>query len=271
MARLFDDAQFDYCETDDNLSVTGPPFWISAWIYPDAAVDQTIWFLGDKDALSEYHALKVAQNRRVLAVSSNNPFGAASAETVAIVTLNVWQHVMAVWAAEDHRRVYLNGAGWSNYAARSVTGLDRTSVGRHGDSTPDCYFSGRIAETAVGTGTPTDTQVAAIAAGFDPRLVLPRVSMRAVWRFLQDDHDLFGDYDLTPYNNPSWAEHPPIICPRRPQVTVRGALGPFAEPPYRAVAGQAWHTGAAAGLAYVTGQHAGQTYTSGQTAGRIHA
>jgi hypothetical protein len=45
---------------------------------------------------------------------------------------------------------------------------------------------------------------------------------------------------------------------------------PGTEPPYRTVARQVWHTGAAVGGHHVTGQRAGQALITGRVAGQIH-
>ncbi len=260
MARSFDSALSQYCQVDSNLAVTGPPFWISAWVFPVAHADQAVCFLGDKDAAEEHHMLFIVQGGRVQARTISTGSGYAFAETVTTVTLSAWQHVMGVWAAHDDRRVYLGGTPWANDTFRSATGLDRTSVGRAGDSTPEGYFAGRIAELAVGTGTPSDSQVAALAGGFDPRLVFPRSSLRAFWPFLGGDEDLLGEHSLTAYNSPSWAEHPPLIHACRPRAVVLGASSFAVGPAHFTAAGRVWHTGATAGQVYVTGQVAGQIH-----------
>jgi hypothetical protein len=270
MARLYDDAQSQYCEVQSALGISGPPFWIAAWVYPDAAANHTVCFLGDKDVAEEHHMLSIIDNGRLWACSISTGDGYAYAETVATVTLNAWNHVMGIWVAEDDRRAYLNGARWVNYTYRSVAGLDRTSAARLGDSTPAGYFSGRIAELAIGTGTPSDAQVASLAKGFDPRLVLPRSSLKALWRLLASDRDLVGENHLTAYNMPSWAEHPALIYPCRRRVTISRGWSPGVEPPYVAVAGRVWQTGAAAGEHYSTGPQAGQLHTGGPVAGQIH-
>ena len=48
------------------------------------------------------------------------------------------------------------------------------------------------------------------------------------------------------------------------------SAGPGGDPPYRAVAGQVWHPGAAAGQHDVTGPRAGRVFITGQAAGQIH-
>ena len=43
-----------------------------------------------------------------------------------------------------------------------------------------------------------------------------------------------------------------------------------ADPPYRTIVGNLWHTGAAAGQHQGTGQRAGQIHSSSKTAGQIN-
>ncbi|MBA7608071.1 hypothetical protein ES703_15246 [subsurface metagenome] len=49
-----------------------------------------------------------------------------------------------------------------------------------------------------------------LAAGKRPS-VYP-TGLVAYWDFVSDDEDKAGEYDLTPYNTPSWATHPEVLC-----------------------------------------------------------
>ena len=77
----------------------------------------------------------------------------------------------------------------------------------------------------------TDDEVAALAAGHSPLLIRP-ASLVAYWPLggLSGDHDrdIVGGYDLTAYNSPTWADHPPVIYPSGGRVVVApSAGGPF--------------------------------------------
>lgn len=220
MARLFDDAQVQYCEIDDNLGITGPPFWVSAWAYKDDdATTLPVLWIGDKDTAEDWYVVAYAFDETSSAYVQSAGEGAVRAKSGTSGSNNKWHHVFGAFTAANHRMAYLDGGGRGDDSwIRTPSGLNRTCVGRWADSTPANYASGRVAQAAIGTGIPTDAQIAALANGFDPRLVLPRSSIKAIWPLLADDRDTFGNYDLTPYNSPSWADHPPLIHPSRPQV-----------------------------------------------------
>lgn len=271
MSRHFDPQQQQYCQIEGHLGIAGPPFWVAAWVWPETLAAQTIWFLGDKSVDGEFHALGLRQPGTVWVRDWTLLHGAAWAETAQAVELHCWQHVMGVWAAANDRRAYLNGAAAQSLDLVPVGPVDRTCVGRMGDWTPSEYFSGRIAEVVVGAGVPSAAQVAALARGFDPRLVIPRSLLIAWWRFLADDADWFGQYPLAAHNNPNWADHVPLVQWHGPHCVLGpAAAGGAALPPYRAAKAQVWVSGAAQGEVYHAGAAAGGLFVSGKREGKTH-
>ncbi len=271
MARHFDPQQQQYCQIESNLGLTDPPFWVAAWIFPESLADQTIWFLGDNSADGEFRSLSVRQSGTVWIRDWTLLHGAAWAETAQVVQLLGWHHVMGIWAATNDRRVYLNGAEASNTDQVPVGPLNRACVGRMGDLTPSEYFSGRIAEVVVGTGVPSAAQVAALAGGLDPRLVIPSNWLVAWWRFLADDADLLGRYPLAALNSPGWADHVPLVQWHGPHLGLRPAAPPGGTlPPYRVATGQSWALAAAAGGLFGCGTATGSLFVPGKQAGAIH-
>jgi hypothetical protein len=72
-------------------------------------------------------------------------------------------------------------------------------------------MSGSIAEAAIWNVALTDAKVAILAAGFSPLFVDPQ-SLVAYWPLVRDtDDDVVGGYDMTAYNTPTVASHPPKI------------------------------------------------------------
>ena len=217
MAREFESTQARYCSVDSNLGITGPPFWISAWIYKTHEANFSNVWLGDKDAHWNCYMLTFDADERANVYVCENVGTGVRIWTSTSGSINAWHHLCGVFAAADDHRVYLDGGG-KNTSSTSISpsGMDRTTVGRLDGTSPGSYTTGSWAEVAFGTGTPTDDEGAALAAGFDPRLVFPRSSIKALWRFLGDDNDLLGNYDLTPYNSPTWSDHLALIYPSSP-------------------------------------------------------
>ena len=72
------------------------------------------------------------------------------------------------------RRVYIDGGSkGTNATNASDSALDRTSIGRAGDSTPDGYFDGRLAEISfwrigsLGVSDFENRVIPLLAAAFD--------------------------------------------------------------------------------------------------------
>jgi hypothetical protein len=65
-----------------------------------------------------------------------------------------------------------------------------------------------------------------LAAGFSPLFVRPQ-SLVAYWPLIRDnDNDIVGGYDMTAYNTPTVAAHPPVIYPVSPHVTYFAGAAP---------------------------------------------
>jgi hypothetical protein len=200
MARLFDDAKSQYGEIDSAV-VAAEPFTMVGWFYADASRFQGITFVGDKDVANQYHVLALDDTNHVRAWSEDVA-GIQSATTTTVFGLNAWHHGAAVFAATNDRRAYLDGGGkGTNAVNRAIAGLDRTSIGRAGDSTPSLYFSGRIAEAAIYNVALTDDEVAQLAKGASPLLVRPD-ALVAYWPLSGHDcpeQDLVGGFPMTLY------------------------------------------------------------------------
>lgn len=201
MARLFDDAKSQYAEYAGAV-VSAAPFTIVGWCRADAIGRwQGILWIGDKDVTNEFFVLTLDNVNKVRA-TAQTAGGASSAITTTTVSANTWHHVAAVYAAANDRRAYLDGGGkGTNAVNRVVAGADRTSIGRWADSTPDGYFSGRIAEAAIYNVALTDDEIAQLATGASPLLVRPD-ALVAYWPLSGHDcpeQDLVGGFPMTLY------------------------------------------------------------------------
>jgi len=282
MARSFDDTCHHYLGLGATV-VSGPPLTMACWFYgDDASVEGNMMSVTSLVA-QESHALSLtsaAEGQRVAASSEEDGVWHL-AETTCPWTPNVWSHACGVWADDDSRHAYLDGADkGTNSDACDLGWLGRMNVGGllYGYGTPTQSFSGRIAEAAIWSTALGDAEVGSLAAGYCPLLVRPG-DLVAYWPlggvFGRYDLDRWKNgYDLIPYIVPDWADHPPVLYPNRPLVVGREAAGPggsTAAYAYRAVAGRVWHTGAAAAQHHVTGPRAGQVFTSGPVVGNVYA
>ena len=219
MARLFNDASSEYLETDQAV-LANPPITMACWFNSDDAdAVQTLMFLGDKDAGNQYHHLLAHGGAAgdPVYVQSRSPQGTGSAITTSGYSVNTWHHACGVWPSGLQRNAFIDGGSkGSNSQVIGPGGLNRTTIGRCGDSSPGFYMSGRIAEAAIWNVALSDEEVALLAKRFSPLFVRPQ-NLMAYWPLVRDtDIDKVGRYNLTGYNSPGIAEHAPIIYPATP-------------------------------------------------------
>ena len=215
MARAFDDASTEYLEIDQAV-IPNWPVTMAAWFNSDdATVTQAILSVVDKDVAAKMHFLEVAgavagDPVRMASITAGSPEYATSTTGY---TAGTWHHAAGVVSAADARAAYIDGGSKGTNAVAEDPGavLDRTSIGRLGDSTPSQYFSGGIAEVAVWNAALTDAEIIILARGFSPLFVRPQ-SLVAYWPLIRDtDLDIVGGYNLTAFNTPTIATHPPKI------------------------------------------------------------
>jgi len=145
-SKELDDGSSEYLEIDKAV-ISGPPFTIVAWIRPDD-LGQVGYVLNISDKDLTYRWCGVVanypSNGNISAVSYNAPSLGVATATKAI-SLNTWHQVCGVWRSASDRRAYVDGGNEGIETTTSAPpGLDRTSVGRSGDSTPSYYFSGKV-------------------------------------------------------------------------------------------------------------------------------
>lgn len=250
MARLFDDAASESLSILQAV-VTGEPFAITAWVYPDSeSTDMYVINIADKDVDDHYHGINLdtsggsADDVRAI---TRDPAGTVSARSSIPWTVNTWNHVTGVWATTSDRRALLAGGNkGTNATNRTAAGLDKTAIGVSADVTPVDYMSGRIAEVGVWnlTNWPGATAsdkadefervaVPALALGYSPLFF--QLGLVAYWALIQDeDQDRVGGYDMTAFNTPSIAAHPPSIYPAPQSIIVPEIVAAGANVPQKA-------------------------------------
>lgn len=228
MARLFDDVQTEYLEINQAV-VSGTPFaTVFLFNTNDDSGYQTPFFLGDKDVDAEFFEVILNKDdHKIWAITQQA--GGVWAITSTNWSLNTWHHACAIFASSTDRRVLIDGGGkGTNATDKTPAGLDRTSIGRRGRLSATHYVSGLIAEAAIWDlsdwpgATASDKAdnfekiIGSLAKGFSPLFF--SLGLKAYWPLMRDeDIDVVGGYNLTPFNTPSIGSHPPIIYPTGPQ------------------------------------------------------
>ena len=232
MARLFDDASSEYLMITA-APVTAVPLTLACWFKVDAIVGSACPIcIMDADSTTEGFVLHLVDDAGDLEVwgrtASLNTWNEAKA--TASFSLNTWHHAAFVTSAVDSRAAYLDGGNKGTEAtARMPTGIDTMTIGRLTRAVAASYVSGSVAETAIWNVALTDAEVAELAAGLCPLFVRPGAlvayyPLGGIYDANDGDHDIVGGYNMTAYNTPSTAGHPPKMkYPASPMVIVASA------------------------------------------------
>jgi len=230
LSYLFDDASTEYLEVD-SAPTTAVPFSMSCWFNSDlAGTAQSMMFLGDSGSGANYFSL-IVNNDRVRA-GTRSPAANTSAASANTYSTNTWHHAGGVWTSGTSRDAFLDGGGkGSDTTSSTPTGVNRTSLGRLGDSSAGTYFSGLIAETAIWNAVLTDEEMAILGAGYSPLFVQPQ-SLIFYAPIIRDLFDKVGGLTLSLGGSPSVDNHPPIIYPSalllpQPPTVAVGVLSPY--------------------------------------------
>lgn len=171
MARTFD------ANTANNLSVdvaavTAAPLTMACWfIADDVTTLRNLMWVGDKDVTNAYFALSVRGDvaNDPIEARTRSSATSAAAQTSTGYSAATWHHACGVWAGAADRKVYLDGAGeGTNTTSVTPAGIDRTTIGLYGASTPANPFDGRIAEAAIWNVALTANERLMLAAGVSP-------------------------------------------------------------------------------------------------------
>jgi hypothetical protein len=152
-------------------------------------------------------------------VESGGTFANSSGTNGEIAAAGTWYHAAGVLAAGNSRTGYFNGVAHSaNATSLTVSGLDRTLIGaRISGGAVGSYFNGSIAEAAVWSVALDAAEIAALAKGFSPTLVMPS-ALVAYWPLIgriAPEICPKGGFDLTLVNGPTSADQPRVILPQR--------------------------------------------------------
>ena len=205
MSRLFDDAAQEYLACTGGCGITDYPVTLAAWFNMDVQDNQGLVELSGGAAYCSLW-LRDPADSDVLAYSA---VGGAYAKTTTSYAVNTWEHACGVFASATDRRAFLNGGG-KGTNANNVAWPAPTST-RVGFGINANYASGSIAEPVIYSCALTDLEVWLLSRGVPPPLIRPQ-SLVAYWPLWDTDRDVWNArYHMTPFNTPSWANHPPKV------------------------------------------------------------
>lgn len=203
--------------------LTTVPMSFSAWINlqsKDLATDSFVVSVVDQDGHTsgDYHALLIDTNGafqlRVYASSFQSGSAVATAWMTAEVTIGKWHHVCAVFAADNDRRVFLDGGNkGTNATSLTPASLSHTTVGGLGRS-DDSFSSGSyICEVGIWRTALSDAEVLQLARGYNPNLIQTN-SLHMYLPLIRSDADVVGNYAFFPrfFSNrarPTWTDDYP--------------------------------------------------------------
>ena len=212
--------------TRSGTPVTNVPLSMACWFWTangDNAKD--LMCIGSSTDNANY-IIRANTNEQIQACTygggaNGNPLAAGN------FSLETWNHACGVWEAEDARVAFLNGAvGFQNTNSVTVPNQDMVGLASYiWHNNFGNYWDGYLAEAAIWNVALSEDEVAVLAAGYSPLFVRPG-SLVAYWPLIRDeDQDKVGGYDLTAYNSPTIAAHPPIIYPAQPYIVTAPSGG----------------------------------------------
>ncbi len=176
MARNFDDTtNQEYLEVDEAV-VTTFPLTMSAWFKPvSSAGDQQFCNVTDSSAGNAWYKIQDGLTSRTVRMVARNTT-VRSAQTTNLWTDDAWNHVVGREIATDSRDCILNGDTankGTDVNAVTAPAVDRTSIGRSGDSSPGYSDDIDIAEVGMWNVALSDDECAALADGYSPACIRP--------------------------------------------------------------------------------------------------
>jgi len=155
------DGSTQYFEAD-STPVTSQPLTFIVWAKPDVIGYKTAIQLSDKSQSDTWYALTQATSGK-LWEWCRTPASSAGGRVESItnnISTTSWNQYTGLEYTSSSRAIRLNN---SNEATNSTdltpTGLDRTSVGRAGDSSPGAYFDGLLQEVQIHSAARSDSHL----------------------------------------------------------------------------------------------------------------
>lgn len=154
--------------------VTAVPLTMAAWFYPNTSPSGTLVAITNNGSGTNRNCWRLSTSSGVLTVVAADATSADQLATVASVTVGAWNHGCVVCAADNDRRLYLNGGNKvTTTNSRVPSGVNRTAIGVSLFTSPFSSPDANIGEAAIWNVALTDADVAALAKGVSPLLVRP--------------------------------------------------------------------------------------------------
>lgn len=217
--------------------ITAFPFTLASWIRPVSITDG-----GFHVALSLVKAGSVGgasfaslyqHNGDVQAWMTGSGSGGASIVTG--LTAGVWGHAAAVYTSVASRTAYVNGtAGTPETSSQATLTFDTIQIGADyyvGGPVANDFFDGDLAEAGIWSVALDAAEIAALAKGFDPRLIRPQ-SLVAYWPIHGNNSPELdrwkNGYDLTLTGTPAKADSPRLYLRSRSKIGYGTSAASFA-------------------------------------------
>lgn len=159
-AMTFAAASSQYADVSSNLGITVYPVTFECWIKTTQADLGIVVSMADSTSPSRYFSLGV--NGGVAEYRRRNTTQFTTAGTVTVNDGNP-HHIVVVMTNATTSELFVDGVS-DGTDANSVlwpTVLDRTSIGRFGDSTPSSYYDGTVDEVAIYAAALSSTRILA--------------------------------------------------------------------------------------------------------------
>jgi len=227
MARSFDDAQSEYLKRDGVPPVTAYPFVMACKFRIQTGHTTStsgLMWLGDKDAVKHEHILFYTTGTGKCWIESRVDANRQNVTCDQVIANNTWYHICGLFVSATDRRILINNANKATNSGNvTPVNLDRIVLGAFGRSVLEAFLHGEIAEAAIYDLSALPGETDSDKADYFEANVLPGLAaskrpsvyptgLEAYWDLVSDDDDKAGSYDLTPFNAPSWATHPDILC-----------------------------------------------------------
>lgn len=230
MARDFNGSSMRATAT---APVTTFPFTASVWFYADdilfGGADKYIWSVADTGTTNNYISIFISDSTSKIRATYNAASTIRTNESGSTVSINQWNHAVAVYTSSSDIQIYLNGTAGTNIMAASATptGIDTESIGALVRTTAAAYFDGKIAEVGVWNVALSQEEISALADAVSPLMVRPAslVKYSPLMGRTDPEIDVMGSYPFTLVNSPAQSAHPPMRYPGRAQAWKYGAGG----------------------------------------------
>jgi len=219
---------------DGVLGLTAFPFTVAVWVKSAVTIptDATA-IVSIENGTSGHRIAHRDEDASIGVETRNSSVGTVRLSSNGTTTQNTWNHVGAVYAADQERVVYLDGTNSGSNTTESAS-FDFDDVlgsagatfrlGSRQDSSR--HFNGLITQVAVWNIALSDAQMASLGAGKKPSEIAS-ANLRGYWpgNTYEDGGNVYledfsgNNYDLLLVNAETSADEPAMLEPRKITIT----------------------------------------------------